>query len=340
MASESVERQPRVRLIFSALLLVLLLAALDQTIVATALPTIVGDLGGSSTCPGWSPRTAGLDHRRRRSTASSATSTGASCAHVGDRPLPDRLGAVRARAEHAELIAFRALQGLGGGGLMVTTIAVDRRHRPAARARPVPGLLRRRLRRLDGGRPAGRRLHRRQPVLALDLLRQHPARRARARRDRRSCSTPAPSASATIDYLGAALLAGGLSSIVLFTSLGGTTYRLGLAADHRAGRARRRAARALRVRGAARRRADPAARAVPEPHLRGPARSASSSASRCSARSPSCRSTCRWSKARARRAGLLLTPMMAGLLITSIVERALITQDRPLQGVPDHRHGG
>jgi MFS family permease len=37
---------PRVRLIFVALMLVLLLAALDQTIVSTALPTIVGELGG------------------------------------------------------------------------------------------------------------------------------------------------------------------------------------------------------------------------------------------------------------------------------------------------------
>src|SRR5215472_9319348 len=36
----------RVRVIFAGLMLVLLLAALDQTIVATALPTIVGDLGG------------------------------------------------------------------------------------------------------------------------------------------------------------------------------------------------------------------------------------------------------------------------------------------------------
>jgi MFS family permease len=41
--------QPRrVRLVFGALLLSLLLAALDQTIVATALPTIVGDLGNVS----------------------------------------------------------------------------------------------------------------------------------------------------------------------------------------------------------------------------------------------------------------------------------------------------
>ena len=37
---------PRVRLIFGALMLVLLLASLDQTIVSTALPTIVGDLHG------------------------------------------------------------------------------------------------------------------------------------------------------------------------------------------------------------------------------------------------------------------------------------------------------
>src|SRR6202008_870297 len=59
---------PRVHLIFGALMLVLLLASLDQTIVSTALPTIVGDLGGlnhlswvvtayllTSTCstPGW-----------------------------------------------------------------------------------------------------------------------------------------------------------------------------------------------------------------------------------------------------------------------------------------------
>ncbi|MGH8117805.1 MAG: hypothetical protein ACREPJ_10980, partial [Rhodanobacteraceae bacterium] len=37
---------PRIGLIFSALVLGMLRAALDQTIVATALPTIVGDLGG------------------------------------------------------------------------------------------------------------------------------------------------------------------------------------------------------------------------------------------------------------------------------------------------------
>jgi MFS family permease len=38
----------RLWLVLAALLLGMLLAALDQTIVATALPTIVGDLGGAS----------------------------------------------------------------------------------------------------------------------------------------------------------------------------------------------------------------------------------------------------------------------------------------------------
>ena len=46
-APEAQTREPpRVRVIFGALMLVMLLASLDQTIVSTALPTIVGDLGG------------------------------------------------------------------------------------------------------------------------------------------------------------------------------------------------------------------------------------------------------------------------------------------------------
>jgi MFS family permease len=38
--------QRRVLVIFSGLMLALLIASLDQTIVSTALPTIVSDLGG------------------------------------------------------------------------------------------------------------------------------------------------------------------------------------------------------------------------------------------------------------------------------------------------------
>ncbi len=47
-ADSSTSEAPNLRLIFTGLLLVMFLAALDQTIVATALPTIVGDLGGLS----------------------------------------------------------------------------------------------------------------------------------------------------------------------------------------------------------------------------------------------------------------------------------------------------
>ena len=39
--------QSRVWVIFSGLMLALLIASLDQTVVATALPTIVSDLGGA-----------------------------------------------------------------------------------------------------------------------------------------------------------------------------------------------------------------------------------------------------------------------------------------------------
>src|ERR1700745_119617 len=40
------EKAPRFGLVIGALLVVMLLASLDQTIVSTALPTIVRDLGG------------------------------------------------------------------------------------------------------------------------------------------------------------------------------------------------------------------------------------------------------------------------------------------------------
>src|SRR5271163_1550554 len=46
IAAEAKGGQVSLRLVFGGLLLVMFLAALDQTIVATALPTIVGDLGG------------------------------------------------------------------------------------------------------------------------------------------------------------------------------------------------------------------------------------------------------------------------------------------------------
>ena len=117
--------QPRVRVIFTALLLVLLLASLDQTIVSTALPTIVGDLGG-------------LSHLSWVVTAYllSATVVGPLYGKFGDlygrkRVLQTAIvifligSALCGLAQSmTQLIAFRALQGLGAGGLIVVTLAV------------------------------------------------------------------------------------------------------------------------------------------------------------------------------------------------------------------------
>ncbi len=120
------ETSARERLaIFSALALVLLLASLDQTIVSTALPTIVREIGG-------------LSHLSWIVTAYLLATTIVV-------PLYGKLGDLFGRrivlqvaviifligsalcgiAQNLpELIAFRILQGLGGGGLIVTAIAV------------------------------------------------------------------------------------------------------------------------------------------------------------------------------------------------------------------------
>jgi EmrB/QacA subfamily drug resistance transporter len=105
--------------------MLLLLAALDQTVISTALPTIVADLGG-------------LDHLSWVFTAYILTSTVVA-------PLYGKLGDLYGRrvmvfiavalflagslacalsASMNALIASRALQGLGGGGLFVLALSV------------------------------------------------------------------------------------------------------------------------------------------------------------------------------------------------------------------------
>ncbi|WAZ21416.1 MFS transporter [Streptomyces cinnabarinus] len=108
-----------------ALLLGMLLAALDQTIVSTALPTIVSDLGG-------------MDHLSWVVTAYLLASTAATplWGKLGDQYGRKRLfqtaivifligSALCGMAQDMpQLIGFRALQGLGGGGLMVLSMAI------------------------------------------------------------------------------------------------------------------------------------------------------------------------------------------------------------------------
>ncbi|MFJ9826366.1 DHA2 family efflux MFS transporter permease subunit [Streptomyces sp. NPDC101160] len=108
-----------------ALLLGLLLAALDQTIVSTALPTIVSELGG-------------MEHLSWVVTAYMLASTAATplWGKLGDQYGRKRLfqgaivlfligSALCGIAQNMpQLIAFRAVQGLGGGGLMVLSMAI------------------------------------------------------------------------------------------------------------------------------------------------------------------------------------------------------------------------
>lgn len=115
----------QILVVFSALMLGMLLAALDQTIVATALPTIVGDLGG-------------LNHLSWVVTAYLLTSTAVTPLYGKISDLFGRKklfqiaiilflvgSALSGLSQNmAELIGFRAIQGLGGGGLFAMVLAI------------------------------------------------------------------------------------------------------------------------------------------------------------------------------------------------------------------------
>ena len=215
----------RVLIVIGALMLTMLLAALDQTIVSTALPTIVGELGG-------------LNHL-------SWVVTSYLLAITIVTPLYGKLGDLYGRKVvlqgalilflvgsalcgqaqgMTELIAFRAIQGLGGGGLMVSAQAtVGDVVSPRERGRymglfgavfgvaSVAGPL-------IGGfftthaswrwifyinLPLG--------LLALAVLAIALPRTGERKQHR-------------VDYLGTVLLGVSLASLVLLTTLGGTTY--------------------------------------------------------------------------------------------------------------------
>ncbi len=258
----------QVLVVMTGLLLGMLLAALDQTIVATALPTIAGDLHSLSKL--------------------SWIVTAYLLALTVSTPLWGKLGDLYGRKTYfqaaivifligsvlagvsqtiTELIIFRAIQGIGGGGLMVgaqTIIGDIVPPRDRGRYQGFFGAVfgvASVLGPLIGGffvdtlswrwvfyvnLPVG--------VVALVVVAAVlPARRGKEQRK--------------IDYLGTIMIGGAATSLVLLTSLGGVTYAWG---------------------------------SGPIITLAVLARSDSWSVSRCSARSRTCRSTCRSSRGSAR----------------------------------------
>ena len=124
-AHMDLDHQRQIRVVFGGLLLGMLLGALDQTIVATALPRIVSELGGLSqlswvitayllastvSIPLWG-KSGDLYGRKRLFQLALAVFLAGSalCGIAGD------IG---------QLIAFRAIQGLGAGGLFTLAMAI------------------------------------------------------------------------------------------------------------------------------------------------------------------------------------------------------------------------
>ncbi|KIF79096.1 transporter [Streptomyces sp. 150FB] len=220
-------KQPRsVRVVLLALMIAMLLAMLDNMIVGTAMPTIVGELGG-------------LEHL-------SWVVTAYTLATAASTPIWGKLGDLYGRKgvfltsivvfligsvlsgmaqDMGQLIGFRAIQGLGAGGLMVGVMAIIGDLIPPRERGKYQGMMAGVMAlAMIGGPLVGGTItdhlgwrwsfYINLPLGAVALI-MITAVLHLAPKDRSKVK---------VDYLGAALLTVGITSIVLVTTWGGTEY--------------------------------------------------------------------------------------------------------------------
>jgi len=220
------EKQPKsVRVVLLALMITMMLAMLDNMIVGTAMPTIVGELGG-------------LEHLSWVVTAYTLATAAAT-------PIWGKLGdmygrkatfmtsivifligsALSGMAQNmGQLIGFRAVQGLGAGGLMVGVMAIIGDLIPPRERGKYQGMMAGVMAlAMIGGPLVGGTItdnwgwrwsfYINLPlgVFALGLISV-------------VLHLPKKRSKAGIDYLGVVLLTVGITSIVLVTTWGGTQY--------------------------------------------------------------------------------------------------------------------
>ncbi|WP_107481948.1 MDR family MFS transporter [Streptomyces sp. JHA26] len=219
-------KQPRsVRVVLLALMIAMMLAMLDNMIIGTAMPTIVGELGG-------------LEHL-------SWVVTAYTLATAASTPLWGKIGDMYGRKgsfmssiviflvgsalsgmaqDMGQLIGFRAVQGLGAGGLMVGVMAIIGDLIPPRERGKYQGMMAGVMAlAMIGGPLVGGTItdhwgwrwafYINLPLgvvalLAISAVLHLPKKRSDAR----------------IDYLGAVLLTIGITAIVLVTTWGGTEY--------------------------------------------------------------------------------------------------------------------
>ncbi|MEV8048148.1 MULTISPECIES: MDR family MFS transporter [Streptomyces] len=223
---EQPEKKPKsVRVVLLALMIAMMLAMLDNMIVGTAMPTIVGDLGG-------------LEHL-------SWVVTGYTLATAASTPVWGKIGDMYGRKGAflgsivifligsvlsgmaqgmGELIAFRAVQGLGAGGLMVGVMAIIGDLIPPRERGKYQGMMAGVMAlAMIGGPLVGGTItdnwgwrwtfYINLPLGAVALALVSAV-----------LHLPKKRAKAGIDYLGVVLLTVGITAIVLVTTWGGTEY--------------------------------------------------------------------------------------------------------------------